>query len=296
MNDALQQLVAQYISSDVRPENALREVVQHLALLGLWRSGFYRDAAFYGGTALRIFYGLNRFSEDMDFSLLAVDPACDLTPHLNAIQNELTGFGLKFSVQKKEKSAKNTIESAFLKGNTAQNLLVIDASLTDETGIHRHQTCKIKLEVDTDPPAGASFEMKTLLVPIPFQVKLFSLPDLFAGKLHAVLCRGWKSRVKGRDYYDLVWYVGRNVPCNLSHLCRRMIQSGHLSPEDKLNKTSLIDMLHDRFGKVDFKQAANDVRPFLKDPDALKLWNRKFFEELVLGIKVESESDVVRRG
>jgi len=289
MSDALQQLVAQYTSSGTRPENALREVVQHLALLGLWRSGFYRDAAFYGGTALRIFYGLDRFSEDMDFSLLTAETACDLTPHLNAIRKELEGFGLKFSVQRKGKSSKSAIESAFLKGNTVQNLLTIDLSLADGAGIHRHQTCKIKLEVDTDPPAGALFEMKTLLVPIPFQVRLFSLPDLFAGKLHAVLCRGWKSRVKGRDYYDLVWYIGRNVPCHLSHLRQRMIQSGHLRKEDKLDRAILIDMLHDRFGKVDFRQAAADVRPFVKDPDALKLWNQKFFEQVILGIKVKSE-------
>ncbi len=294
MSDALQQLVAQYTSSETRPENALREVVQHLALLGLWRSGFYRDAAFYGGTALRIFYGLDRFSEDMDFSLLRADTACDLTPHLNAIRKELEGFGLKFSVQKKEKSSKSAIESAFLKGNTVQNLLTIDASLADGAGIHRHQTCKIKLEVDTDPPAGASFEMKTMLVPIPFQVKLFSLPDLFAGKLHAVLCRAWKSRVKGRDYYDLVWYIGRNVPCHLSHLYQRMIQSGHLSKEDKLDRAALIDMLHARFGKVDFRQAADDVRPFVTDPDALKLWNLKFFEQVVQSITVHP--DVVRSG
>lgn len=287
MSDALQQLIIQYTSSGVRPENALREVVQHLALLGLWRSGFYRDAAFYGGTALRIFYGLDRFSEDMDFSLLTADAACDLTPHLNAIRNELTGFGLKFSVQKKEKSSKSTIESAFLKGNTLQNLLIINSNLTDEAGIHRHQTCKIRLEVDTDPPAGALFEMKTLLVPIPFQVKLFSLPFLFAGKLHAVLCRGWKSRVKGRDYYDLVWYVGRNVPCDLSHLRQRMIQSGHMLQGDKLDRATLVDMLHDRFGKVDFRQAADDVRPFVKEPDALKLWNQVFFEQVADKIRIE---------
>jgi len=287
MNLALQQLVSQAASSSGgRPEDVLREVVQQLALLGLWRSGFYRDAAFYGGTALRIFYGLDRFSEDMDFSLLTPGMEYDLTPHLNAIRNELAGFGLEFSVRKKEKLGASAIESAFLKGNTRRNLLVIDADFADGQGIHRHQTCRIKLEVDIDPPAGASVELKTLLVPIPFQVKLFTLPDLFAGKIHALLCRAWKSRVKGRDYYDLVWYVGRRVPCNLFHLSRRMIQSGHLGPEDRLDRDTLIDMLRERIKQVDFGQAIEDVRPFVRDPDALRLWDRDFFTRLVESIEV----------
>ncbi len=288
MNEALKQLMAQYEERQPgRPEDRLREVVQHLTLLALWRSGFYHQAAFYGGTALRIFHGLDRFSEDMDFSLVSPDPAFDLSPHLDAIQQELTGFGLSFRVEQKKKASDTGIESAFLKGNTAKNLLTIDANLAEAGTIHRHLMCRIKLEVDSDPPPEARFEMKTLLTPIPFQVKLYALSDLFAGKLHAVLCRSWKSRVKGRDYYDLVWYIGRGVPCHLAHLRARMIQSGHLKSDEKLDRDELIRRLRQRFERVDVEQAADDVRPFIQDPDALKLWNKPFFDDLVTGIRVE---------
>ena len=287
MNEALQQLMDQYKEPGTgKPEDQLREVVQHLSLLGLWRSGFYHQAAFYGGTALRVFHGLDRFSEDMDFSLLVPDSGFELSPHLDAIRNELTSFGLSFRVEQKTKPTRGAIESAFLKGNTATNLLIIEADSENAAAVHPHLVCKIELEVDTDPPPGARFEMKTVLVPIPFQVKLYTLPDLFAGKLHAVLCRSWKNRVKGRDYYDLVWYIGRNVPCHTAHLQARMVQSGHLEPDAALNRSGLIQRLQNRFEEVDFRKAADDVRPFVKDPDALKLWSRGFFDDIVKKIQI----------
>lgn len=288
MNEALIQLMDHYRGrTPGRPEDRLREVVQHLTLLALWRSGFYHQAAFYGGTALRIFHGLDRFSEEMDFSLVSPDPAFDLSPHLDAIEQELTGFRLSFRVEQKKKAADTGIESAFLKGNTAKNLLIIDANMARAGTVHRHLMCKIKLEVDIDPPPEARFEMKTLLTPIPFQVKLYTLPDLFAGKLHAILCRSWKSRVKGRDYYDLVWYIGRNIPCHLEQLRARMIQSGHMKFDEKLDRDELIRRLRERFERVNVQQAADDVRPFIQDPDALKLWNKHFFHDLVNKLRVE---------
>ncbi len=284
MDTALQSLLDRYRpenSSDW--ENALREIVQELALLGLCRSKFYEHAAFYGGTALRIFHGLPRFSEDMDFSLVKADPAFDFTPHLEAVRVELAGFGFHFDVDRKMKSTETAIDSAFIKGNTRINLLEIGTPESLQGRFPPSQKLKIKLETDTGPPSGAEYQVETLLVPIPFQVKLFTLPCLFAGKLHAILCRNWKNRVKGRDFFDFVWYLGKNVPCHLAHLQKRMEQTGHWEPEPgaALDLAALKARLVERFAAVDFEQARDDVRPFIRDPDALALWSREFFVDLI---------------
>ncbi|MEI8311201.1 MAG: nucleotidyl transferase AbiEii/AbiGii toxin family protein [Verrucomicrobiota bacterium] len=282
MNPALQSLIERYRPETIRDwENALKEIVQELALLGLWRARFYEHVAFYGGTALRIFHGLPRFSEDLDFSLLAGADGFDMAPYLEAVRIELASFGFSFEVESKSKRVETAIESAFIKGETKINLLSIGAPEGLRERLPGSQRLKIKLETDTDPPAGAEYEVRTLLVPIPFQVRLFTLPCLFAGKLHAVLCRNWKVRVKGRDFYDFVWYLGRNVPCHLAHLRKRMEQTGHLEPKDAFDLATLKTRLHERFAGVDFEQAKADVRPFIRDADELALWSKDFFESLV---------------
>lgn len=288
MNAALQTLLDRYQpATSAEWENALREIVQELALLGLWRSKFFEHAAFYGGTALRIFHGLPRFSEDMDFSLLRPDTEFALAPHLEAVRAELCAFGFTFEVDRKVKQTDAAIDSAFIKGSTRVNLLEIGAPEGLSSRFGATQRLKIKLEVDTDPPAGATDEVRTLLVPIPFQVRLFKLPSLFAGKLHAVLCRNWKNRVKGRDFFDFIWYLGKRVPCHLAHLQKRMEQTGHWSADEGLDRAALVRLLTQRFSAVDFDQARDDVRPFLRDPDALALWSREFFLGLVEQVSVD---------
>lgn len=278
MNAALQTLLDRYQPQTAADwENALREIVQELALLGLWRSKFYEHAAFYGGTALRIFHGLRRFSEDLDFSLLKPNADFDLAPHLEAVRSELTSFGFTFEVGQKIKQIETPIESAFIKGSTRINLLEIGAPTGLPERFSTTQKLKIKLELDTDPPAGAETTVETLLVPIPFQVRLYTLPSLFAGKLHAVLCRNWKTRVKGRDFYDFVWYLGKKVPVHLGHLQKRMEQTGHWERELRLDLAALKALLTAKFREVDFEQAKNDVSPFLRDADELALWSADFF-------------------
>lgn len=282
MNQALQTLLERYRPQSIRDwENALKEIIQELALLGLWRSKFYEHAAFYGGTALRIFHGLPRFSEDLDFSLLAQDPEFEMATHLESIRMELASLGFTFEVEPKSKGSEAAIESAFIKGETRVNLLSIGAPAGLRDRLPGSQKIKIRLEIDTNPPLDAETEVRTLLVPIPFQVKLFTLPCLFAGKLHAVLCRNWKARVKGRDFYDFVWYLGRNVPCHLAHLQRRMEQTGHWNSSRKLDLEALQERLRERFATVDFEQAKADVRPFLRDTDELALWSNLFFDSLI---------------
>ena len=262
-------------------ENALREIAQELALLGLWRAKFFEHAAFYGGTALRIFHRLPRRSEDLDFSLLRPDRAFDLASCLEAVRTELAAFGLSFRVERRNKRVDTATESAFIKGGTRINLAHIGLPEDLQRRIPALQQMRIRVDVDTDPPPRAEYEVRTLLTPIPFQVRLFTLPCLFAGKLHAILCRTWQERVKGRDFYDFIWYLGRQVPCHLRHLQARMTQTGHWKQGDDLTGAELHRLLRQRFGRVDYDQARRDVLPFIRDQAELALWDAGFFLSLV---------------
>jgi predicted nucleotidyltransferase component of viral defense system len=263
-------------------ENALKEVIQEIALLGLWRSKFFEHAAFYGGTALRILYGIDRFSEDIDFSLLQKQNDFELKPFLNAIETELTAMGLNVQVSQKEKSTKTSIESAFIKAGTREHLLQIEVPEEIAERIARTDRIKIKLEVDTDPPGGFETEAKTLLQPIAFSVNTFKKPDLFAGKIHAILQRSWRSdRIKGRDYYDFVWYVSRMFPVRLAHLEQRLRQTGGWTLEQPMTKQDLLRLLREKFSTLDFENAKKDVLPFIKDPAAVELWSKSFFIDLL---------------
>ena len=281
MNTALQALLDRYEPrTPADYENALKEIVQDLALLGLWRAKFYEHAAFYGGTALRIFHGLPRFSEDMDFSLLVPDEEFDLDPYLEAIRRELASFGFSFRVERRSKRVSTPVESAFIKGGTRVNLAHVGMPDYLLERLPRLQQIRIRLDVDTDPPPLARYDVLTLLTPIPFQVRLFDLPCLFAGKLHALLCRDWMMRVKGRDFYDFVWYLGRRIRCDVRHLQARMEQTGHWQAGEDLDVARLRRLLTRRFEQVDFDQARSDVRPFLRDDAELDLWDRTFFQSL----------------
>jgi len=187
--------------------NSLLKILQKLSLLGLWRAKFFEKAAFYGGTALRILYGIDRFSEDIDFSL--IEPSADfkLEKYIHFVNIELNSFGIESEIKLLEKTFQTPIQSAILRVNIRRMLqnIVIDENIINQ--FPKNQIIKIKIEVDTQPATGFSTEVKYLLQPIPFSVRVYSLPDLFASKMHAMLCRRWKKRVKGRDWYDFVWYV-----------------------------------------------------------------------------------------
>jgi len=278
MNDAIKSMLGSYkcdTSNDYT--NALREIMQELALLGLWRSKFFEHAAFYGGTALRILYGLNRYSEDLDFSLLAPDPDFSLKNYGAALKQEISSFGFHVEFMKKEKLNQSPIDSGFIKANTYRELITIvdDSRLLD--GINPRQELKIKLEVDIDPPGGFSTETRYQFRPIPYAIKVYRLPDLFAGKMHAVLCRKWKSRQKGRDWYDFVWYAGNHPELDLSHLEARMRQSGDYINSRQLSWKHFQKLLLDSIGQVDIDQIRNDVAPFVHDQRQLELWSRDFF-------------------
>lgn len=201
-------------------EQALREIMQEIALAGLQRSGFFEKAAFYGGTALRIFHGLPRFSEDLDFSLLQANPDFSLEPYLKGIEAEFNALGVSVSVKRKDKTTITNVDSAFLKPDTTWKELIIKEILPQE-GVKMPPMLKIKIEVDTMPPLGFLTEEKLLLKPFSFYTKCFTLPDLFAGKMHALLFRKWGVRVKGRDWFDMEWYIRKGIPLNLEHFLTR---------------------------------------------------------------------------
>ncbi|MFH0909862.1 MAG: nucleotidyl transferase AbiEii/AbiGii toxin family protein [bacterium] len=282
MNDAVRQMLDVY-ACKTRDDyvNAIREILQQLALLGLWRSKFFEHAAFYGGTALRILHGLDRYSEDLDFSLLKPDAKFTLGDYGSALQRELASFGFDVEFEARKKKQETAIESAFLKANTLHQLIVVKAGTSVLGGQHAREVLKIKLEVDTDPPGGFQTVSRPVLVPIPFAVNAYTAPDLFAGKMHAILCRKWKTRVKGRDWYDLVWYLGRHPQLRLAHLEQRMRQSGDWSGERALDRTRLVDKLNTSIRALDVAQARQEVTRFVRDKASLELWSTDFFLQIV---------------
>lgn len=260
-------------------EQALREIMQEVALAGLQRSGFFEKAAFYGGTALRIFHGLNRFSEDLDFSLLELDPKFSLDSYLDGIVKEFIGLGMEVSIKEKIKSTQTNIDSAFLKTDTIWKELVLD-NLLFSINPSNKPTIKIKIEVDTEPPLGFRTEEKLLLRPFSFYVKCFQLPDLFAGKMHALLFRKWKERVKGRDWYDLEWYIRSGVPLNLKHFLERAKNSGDYK-NDTISKEVLIQLLVSKIDLVNVTRIKEDIVRFIDDDTTLNIWSAQYFKDLV---------------
>lgn len=256
--------------------NAQHEVMQQITLAGLYRGGFFNKAAFYGGTCLRIFYGVQRFSEDLDFSLLANDSTFQPEDYFAAIQTEFKALGRDVLITRKEKKFQKNVESAFLKENTS----IYNLQFTTERSI------KIKIEVDIHPPAGFATEYKLLLLPFSFMVHCYSLPDLFAGKIHAMLFRSWRNRVKGRDWYDFEWYVRNNTPLNLNHFRQRAIQSEVDFKED-ISPENLRRMLKDKIQGTNIESVKNDVRPFIKNPDELEIWSTGYFLQLADMVRMQ---------
>jgi len=286
MHEAIARMLSKYECRGLNDYiNALREILQDVALLGLWRAKFFEKAAFYGGSALRILYNLDRFSEDMDFSLLLPLDTFELAGYTAFLQKETAGFGFDVRIERVDKSIQTPVQSAFLKTNTQNQLIVIETAEEILQAVPKGQLLKIKLEVDTDPPPGFATQTRYLLQPIPFAVRAFVLPDLFAGKMHAILCRRWKSRVKGRDWYDLVWYAANHPELHLYHLEQRMRQTDHLRGDAPLTPEKFKELLVKAINKLDVDQARKEAEPFVKKPENLSVWSHEFFLDIASRIK-----------
>lgn len=265
---------------------ALREIMQEIALAGLHRAGFFEKAAFYGGTALRIFYGLDRFSEDLDFSLLEVNPHFSLNKYLDAVLAEFESLGMQVSVREKQKTNQTNIESAFLKSETIWKELILE-DIIPQSGLDQKANILIKLEVDREPPLGFETEERLLLKPFSFYVKCFTISDLFAGKMHALLFRKWGTNVKGRDWYDMEWYIKKGIPLNLNHFMLRAQDSGDWKNET-MTEEEFRELLSARIDTVDMDRVKADIRRFIPDQKVLDIWSAKYFHDLSKHLKIGS--------
>lgn len=266
-NDIYKTMLSAYDLTDAqRKRNAMFEVNQQIILAGLYNGGFFDRAAFYGGTCLRIFHGLQRFSEDMDFSLLKPTDNFDFGKYFQPIIDEFLLVGKEVEIKRKEKRNFSRVESAFLKDNTA----LYDVALRGE------KTIKIKIEVDTQPPLKFATEPKLATMPMSFYVRCFTLPCLFAGKMHALVYRAWEKRIKGRDWYDFEWYVRHGVPLDFTHLHERILQ---FNGED-VGKDEFLEKLKERLASTDIELVKADVMPFVRDAKELAIWSNDYFVQL----------------
>lgn len=275
MNELYEKMLSAYDqSTETARRNAIYEVSQQIVLAGLADGGFFNKAAFYGGTCLRIFHGLNRFSEDMDFTLLKEDSSFNFEQYFQPVIDQFALVGRKVEIKKKDKKSFGKVESAFLKDTTD----VYDISFQTERSI------KVKIEVDTVPPLKFATEQKILLQPKSFLTRCVTLPDLYAGKMHALVFRAWKSRIKGRDWYDFEWYVRNGIPLDWNHLHERILQfNGQEMTLDEFKSA-----LRDRLGSADISRVKEDVLPFLNNPGELDLWSNDYFLQLADMMKIDA--------
>ena len=267
MKDIYNLMLRQHDLSTVDSQrNATYEVMQQVVLSGLYRGGFFKEAAFYGGTCLRIFHNLGRYSEDMDFSLLEKNPDFHFEEYFPAIIEEAKLLGREITITKKDKKNFSKVESAFLKDNTDMYNL----------SFQTEKNMKIKIEVDKEPPVGFNTEQKLLMLPFSFQTRCMTLPSLYAGKLHALIFRSWKNRIKGRDWYDFEWYVRHKVPLDFKHLQVRAKEFNAL----ELTKESFLEKLRERLTTADIAMVKQDVEPFIIDKRELDIWSNEYFLQL----------------
>jgi predicted nucleotidyltransferase component of viral defense system len=282
----LNQMLSKYnASSPLDKINVIKEIVQEIILSGLARSDFFKHAAFYGGTSLRIFHNLDRFSEDLDFTLLQHDPHFNLKTYVSSILDELHSLGIQANLEVKNKVAITSVQSGVFRGNMLNLYRVFypeDKSFIHL--LHRDATIKIKIDLDTHPPQSATTEIMNRNLPYPYQVLIYDLPSLFASKLSAVLTRNWQSRFKGRDLYDLIYYVKKGIVLNKLLLQDSLVKNNLINKEMVFNHKVLMELLVRRLEKIDFIQASLDVQPFITNLDSLKTWSFDFFKNLIQNI------------
>jgi len=286
MHEASVQMFEEYrLKYDGSVDRALAETIQAIALLGLSRTDFFAHAAFYGGTALRLLFNLDRFSEDLDFSLVRPLKEFRLSFYLGSLRNEMEAFGFTVEIEDHQKKLPTQIESAFIKANTRIHVIQAEVPRVIADRIHRNAVCRVKLEVDIDPPPYADFEVAFIDDPVPFSIQAYSGPSLLAGKMDAVLSRGWQSRVKGRDWYDFAFLVRKKIPLSLAHLEARLRQKGLYAETSPLNEERCINLIDRRIESVDFDAAKADVIVFIHRPQDLDVWSMDYFRHVLKNLK-----------
>ena len=286
MNNIIEQMLSKYEIKNTNDEiNALKEIIQEIVLSGLSRGNFFDEVAFYGGTALRIFYKLDRFSEDLDFALVSPNKEFDLSKYFSYIEKELKAYGLNLEINTKQKKIDSNITSAFLKGDTLEHILKFFPNEENNKYSSLFKDIKIKFEVDINPPRGATYEEQYKLLPSPHQIKLYDKESLLAGKIHAILCRGWKTRTKGRDLYDYVFFLANETKVNIELIRNKLIESNFIEKNTEFNIDILKEMLIKKFNEIDYQDAKEDVKPFIKDINSLNIWSNDFFVSITEKLK-----------
>lgn len=289
MNSVIETMVSRYNpKNNEERENAIKEIIQEIALAGLSRGGFFNKAAFYGGTCLRIFHGLNRFSEDLDFALLKKDPDFKLDDYFPSLRKEFESYGLDMSIELKKKEENNEIQSAFVKGNTLMLMMSFFPKSEDAKRVVSNQKIKIKFEIDTDNPSGGVTEFKYKMLPAPYEVQVFDESTLFAGKIHAILCRDYKNHVKGRDYYDYLFYIGKGSKLNLKYLEIKLKNTGgFIQNNETLTLEKIKELLLKKFESTNYEAAKKDVEAFISDRENLNFWKKELFIASLEELKTE---------
>jgi len=286
MNNVIEQMLSKYNARNINEEiNALKEIIQEIVLLGLARGKFFDEAAFYGGTALRIFFNLDRFSEDLDFALITANNNFDLSKYFIYVEKELQAYGLNLEISAKEKNFNSNITSAYIKGDTLERILKFFPNEENHKYNHLLKNIKIKFEIDINPPNGATYMEEYKLLPSPHGVKLYDKESLFASKIHALLCRNWKIRVKGRDLYDYIFFLANNINVNIELIKNKLMASGYIDSKSDFNLNVLKGLLIKKFEEIDYKEAKEDVVPFVKNIDSLDIWDKNFFISITENIK-----------
>ena len=282
MVTTIEQIVKSYNPSTLDQTKAIiREIVQSIVLIGLSRSGFFSKASFYGETALRIFYNLNRYSEDLDFTLNNAEPDFSIEPYADKIKEVASSYGLELEIMIKNKKSKSPIESAFAKLNTYQTFISLKLDNKIISTLHKDEIIKVKFEIDCNPSLGFKNETKWLDIPEFAQVVVLDEPSLFSGKLHAILCRNYKNTVKGRDYYDFLFYVQKRIKPNLIYLRNKLIETGKINAIDHFDLNVLKSMLIEQFEKVDFNQVKQDAMRFVFKNEDLSYYTKDLFIQMV---------------
>lgn len=278
MNNIIEQMLTKYEVKNTDDKiNALKEIIQEIVLCGLSRGNFFSVAAFYGGTALRIFYKLDRFSEDLDFALITPSKDFQIQKYFSYIEKELKAYGLNLQISTKEKNKESNIKSAFLKGDTLEHILKFFPN--DENNKYNEllKNIKIKFEIDINPPKGATYDEQFKLLPSPHQIKIYDKESLFAGKIHAILCRGWNNRVKGRDLYDYIFFLSLETKVNIELIKNKLIESNYIEKNSPFNIEILKRLLINKFNEINYDEAKEDIKPFIKDIDSLNIWSKELF-------------------
>jgi len=252
--------------------NAIKEITQEIALCALARTNFFNIAAFQGGSCLRIIHHLNRFSEDLDFVLFKPDKTFFWEPFLKALQNEFKLYNFDVQVIDRSK-ADNAVKQAFLKDTSFGKVLFF----THKRSSSDQQTIQIKLEIDTNPPAESEYQKHFLDFPYTFSIISQDLPSLFASKCHALLCQPY---VKGRDWFDFVWYVSKKITPNYLHLQKALEQTGPWKNQElQISDDWLINALNEKIATINWNNAKKDAENFLRlrERESLDIWDKDFF-------------------